>query len=274
MKKYVCTTCGTQYQPSDQEPDGCVICMEERQYVHPDGQTWTTLMEMKESGIYSNRLIHEQPGLTSITTEPRFGIGQTAYLLEEQGYRLLWDCISYLDEATKELLSQDGGIDAIALSHPHYYSTQAEWAKTFDCPIYIHEDDWQWVQDPSDRIIFWKGESNVLSNGITLYRLGGHFKGGAVLHWENTRTNQGVLLTGDIIQVVADQQWVSFMYSYPNLIPLPAEKVGAMARAVKPLSYNQLYNAFHREIPDNADQAVQRSAERYIKALNGSWFST
>lgn len=61
--------------------------------------------------------------------------------------------------------------------------------------------------------------------GVTLYRLGGHFNGGSVLHWENDVNKQGVLLTGDIIQVVADRQWVSFMYSYPNLIPLPANKV-------------------------------------------------
>ena len=109
---------------------------------------------------------------------------------------------------------------------------------------------------------------------MVLYRLGGHFKGGAILHWMKNSENCGTLLTGDIIQVVADQMWVSFMYSYPNLIPLPAEKVEKMANTLKPLQFNQLYNAFHKEIPNKADLAVQKSAERYISALNGTWFNT
>jgi hypothetical protein len=34
-----------------------------------------------------------------------------------------------------------------------------------------------------------------------------------------------VLLIGNIIQVVVDHKWINFIYSYPNLIPLPAKKV-------------------------------------------------
>lgn len=70
----------------------------------------------------------------------------------------------------------------------------------------------------------------------------------SVLHWEEGNDGKGILLTGDIIQVVADERWVSFMYSYPNLIPLPARKVEEMVNRVKPLQFNRLYNAFHRVV--------------------------
>ncbi|WP_335870990.1 hypothetical protein [Bacillus sp. 2205SS5-2] len=274
MEKYICTTCGTQYPPSSQLPSHCVICSEERQYVNPEGQKWTTLTHMLESQTYNNSFQSEQKGLTSLTTEPRFGIGQTAYVVEEKGFRLLWDCLSYLDQDTKHRLLLEGGLDAIALSHPHYYSTQVEWAEAFNCPIYIHEDDKQWVQRPSDQIIFWSGETNKLSKGITLHRLGGHFKGGAVLHFVRSDEKMGILLSGDIIQVVADNNWVSFMYSYPNLIPLPGSTVERIAHKVKPLPFSQLYNAFQGKIPSDADQIIQKSAQRYIAALNGEWFQT
>jgi hypothetical protein len=99
--------------------------------------------------------------------------------------------------------------------------------------------------------------------------LGGHFHGGNVLHWENDVNKQGVLLTGDIIQIVADRQWVSFMYSYPNLIPLPANKVQEMAAKVSAPNFDRLYNAFHRVIKEDANQSVQKSAKRYIEALEG-----
>lgn len=274
MSYYICTTCGAQYPQSQEELTDCQICNEERQYVNLSGQSWTTLEAMRQCKVYSNEILQEEELLYSITTKPEFAIGQTAYLIQNHGFNVLWDCITYLDEKTIEEINRLGGIEAIALSHPHYYSTQVEWAETFNAPIYIHEDDKEWAVRPSNKIIFWSGESLELTNSITLNRLGGHFKGGTVLHWENGNHNKGILLTGDIIQVVADRQWVSFMYSYPNLIPLPASKVREMADKVKGLSFNRIYNAFHRVVLEHADLAVQKSADRYIKALQGTLFNT
>ncbi|WP_226678317.1 MBL fold metallo-hydrolase [Mesobacillus jeotgali] len=271
MNHFICNTCGVQYPHSAHAPETCLICADERQYIHPDGQSWTTLQQLVDSGNYKNTIIQEEEGLYSLTTTPSFAIGQTAYLVQNEGFNLLWDCITYLDEKTENEIHSLGGIDAIALSHPHYYSTQVEWAERFGASIYIHEADRQWVTRPSDRIIFWSGDSLKLNGGVTLHRLGGHFHGGSVLHWENDVNKQGVLLTGDIIQVVADRQWVSFMYSYPNLIPLPATKVQEMAAKVSVLNFDRLYNAFHRVIKENAHQSVQKSAMRYIEALEGKF---
>ncbi|WP_347551854.1 hypothetical protein ABFG93_07165 [Pseudalkalibacillus hwajinpoensis] len=273
MKRFICITCGTQYPLSEDKPEVCPICLEERQYVNPDGQEWITLEAMQQEQ-FQNEIIKEEQGLYSVTTSPSFAIGQTAYVVQEKDFSLLWDCISYLDPKTIQRLNELGGINAIALSHPHYYSTQVEWAEAFNVPIYIHEDDQEWVMRKSEHIQFWSGEKLELANGLTIYRLGGHFKGGAVLHVRNGNEGKGTLLTGDIIQVVADQNWVSFMYSYPNLIPLPVNKVNEMAEKVKPLTYNQIYNAFHKKVANDADQAVQHSAERYIRALSGELFHT
>jgi hypothetical protein len=274
VNKFVCTTCGTQYPDSSRPPSSCMICEEERQYVNPNGQAWTTLEKLIESQKYKNKILLEEENLYSITTSPSFGIGQTAYFIKGNDFNVLWDCITYLDERTIEEIHQMGGINAIALSHPHYYSAQIEWAKAFDVPIYIHEDDKEWIVNPSDHIILWSGEKLVLHEGMTIYRLGGHFKGGAVLHWEDGNEGNGVLLTGDIIQVVADRKWVSFMYSYPNLIPLPAKTVREMAEKVKPLSFNRIYNAFHKIVKEDANQSVQLSANRYIRAVQGELFQT
>lgn len=266
MNHYICETCGVQYKETLNSPECCLICSDERQYINPEGQSWTTIDLLIDSGQYNNQLIKEEEGLHSITTTPSFAIGQTAYLIQNHDFNLLWDCITYIDDETVAEINRLGGIDAIALSHPHYYSTQVEWAEKFDAVIYIHENDKEWVTRPSDRIIFWSGESLQLDEGITLYRLGGHFDGGSVLHWKK---KQGTLFSGDIIQVVADRQWVSFMYSYPNLIPLPAEQVKEMAQKVNELQFEKLYNAFHRIIKEKANQSVQKSAKRYIDALEG-----
>jgi hypothetical protein len=196
-------TCGVQYQETI-IPSDCIVCSEERQYVNPNGQTWTTLEEMKQTNNYQNDIINEEPGLHSITTIPEFGIGQTAYLVQESGFNVLWDCIMYIDEETIKQINKLGGIQAIALSHPHYYSTQVEWSDAFDAPIYIHQDDKEWITRKSDKIKFWSGESLNLQDGLMLHRLGGHFKGGSVLEWRKGNNHKGFLLTGDIIQVLVE----------------------------------------------------------------------
>jgi hypothetical protein len=273
LKYYICETCGVQNESSIEAPEICTICNEERQYVNPNGQSWTTLEKMIIAN-YKNIINLEEKGLYSLKTIPEFGIGQTAYIVQSGDFNLLWDCITYIDEKTIKKINELGGIQAIALSHPHYYSTQVEWAESFDVPIYIHEDDKKWVMRPSDKIIYWSGESLELHKGIFIHRLGGHFKGGSVLEWKDGNEQKGILLTGDIIQVVADSKWVSFMYSYPNLIPLPASKVRQMTNIVQELEFDRLYNAFHRIVKKDAKISVQKSAERYIDALNGTLFNT
>ena len=77
-----------------------------------------------------------------------------------------------------------GGISAIAVSHPHFYSSMVEWSRAFGgVPIYLHAADRQWVMRPDKGIVFWEGETRALGDGLTLIRCGGHFDGGTVLHW-------------------------------------------------------------------------------------------
>lgn len=274
LSNYICETCGVQYAGSTQEPTECIICKEERQFVSSKGQSWTTLEKMIESGTYKTMVNLEEEGLYSINTNPSFGIGQTAYLIKNDEFNLLWDCTTYFDQNTIKTINELGGLDAIALSHPHYYSSQVEWAETFDAPIYIHEDDREWVTRKSEKIVFWSGETLELSEGIILQRIGGHFKGGTVLEWRNGNRQNGVLLCGDIIRVVADQNWVSFMYSYPNFIPLPSVTVERISKRMNELKFTRLYDAFHRVIKEDAAQRVQSSAKRYVEAIDGKLFNT
>src|SRR5947207_6971938 len=97
---------------------------------------------------------------------------------------------------------------------------------------------------PDNAIVFWEGESRTLAEGLTLVRCGGHFDGGTVLHWAGGAGEKGALLTGDILQVVGDRKHVSFMYSYPNYIPLPTAAVERIVRAVEPFAYDRIYGAF------------------------------
>ena len=267
MPNYICVTCGTQYPASNEPPPHCLICEEERQYIGWKGQQWTTLDDMRRT--HHNKIQDEEPGLTGIGTEPSFAIAQRA-LLVQGSHNMLWDCITLLDDDTIQAVKDLGGISAIAISHPHYYSCMVEWSRAFGgVPIYIHEADRQWVVRPDDAIVFWKGETCALGDGLTLIRCGGHFDGASVLHWAAGAGGRGALLSGDTIQVVSDRRWVSFMYSYPNLIPLNAPTIQRIVQSVEPYPFERIYGAWwERNVASDAKAAVKRSVDRYVQAIS------
>ena len=269
MPNFICTTCGTQHGQSDQPPTVCAICQDERQYVKTTGQQWTTLDKLRLSHRVSMRA--EEPGLIGIGIEPHFAIGQRALWLRAGKTHVLWDCVSLVDDAMVQAIQAWGGLSAIAISHPHYYSSMVEWSQALGgVPIYLHAADRRWVMRQDRAIVFWEGESRELGDGVTLVRCGGHFDGGTVLHWAGGADGKGALLTGDIIQAVADRKHVSFMYSYPNYIPLSAAAVQRIVDAVEPFAYDRVYGAFWDMVIDqDGKAAVERSAARYVKAIGG-----
>jgi hypothetical protein len=92
-----------------------------------------------------------------------------------------------------------------------------------------------------------------------------------VLHWSGGGGGHGVLLTGDVLQVGQDRKSVSFMYSYPNYIPLDAASVRRIGAAVEPYGFDQLYGAWwERNILSGAKEIVQRSIQRYLRAIGAA----
>lgn len=267
---YICVTCGVQYAPSAQPPARCAICDDERQYAGWRGQRWTTLAKMA-SGGHRNELREEEPGLTSIGTTPRLAIGQRALLVRTEAGNVLWDCQSFIDDETIDAVRALGGVQAIGISHPHFYGVNIEWSRAFGgVPVYIHADDGQWVMYPAPEVRLWEGDTAEPVPGLTLIRLGGHFAGAAVLHWPGGADGRGAVLCGDTIQVVMDRRYVSFMYSYPNLIPLAPREIERIRTAMRGYRFERLYGAWDgRVVMADGLAAIERSADRYLRALQG-----
>ena len=169
MPHFICTTCGTQFAESAEPPADCRICCDERQYVGLAGQHWTLLELMLDE--HENHFEVVAPGITSVETRPTFAIGQRALLVQHPDGNVLWDCVSFVDQETVDSLAALGGVSAIAISHPHFYSSMVEWSQAFgDVPIYCHDGDAAWVSRPDPRVTFWGGETHPIVNGLTLVR--------------------------------------------------------------------------------------------------------
>lgn len=267
MDTFICVTCGSQFPPSPEPPAACPICEDERQYIGLSGQEWISLRKLRQK--HHNVFFQEGLGLWGISTEAKFAIGQRALLVQAATGNILWDCVSLIDRDTVELVRALGGLSAIAVSHPHYYSSMVEWSLCFGgIPIFIHADDREWVQRPDPLIRFWTGESHSIADGLTLIRVGGHFTGYQVLHWAGGEHGRGALLTGDMPQVCPDRRYVSFMYSYPNYIPLDAATVRRIAATLDRWEFEKLYGAWQGfTVEGNAKEALRKSAERYLRVI-------
>lgn len=259
----LCKACGTSFETTDSSPAQCKICEDERQFVPVTGQAWIGLDRLMAS--HSNKWQQHKPYLLSLKTVPNFAINQRAFILRTPEGNILWDCIANLDDATKTLIAALGGLKAIAISHPHYYTTMQDWAAEFDAPIYLHASDREWIMRDSPWITLWEGDTLTLATDVRIIRLGGHFPGGSVLHWAQ---DGGMLLAGDILQVTPGADAVSFMWSYPNMLPLPAATIEDIMRRLSAVRFSKLYGAFEgQNITENADDIVRRSGEKYIACL-------
>ncbi|KFD43953.1 hydrolase [Cellulosimicrobium sp. MM] len=263
----MCRTCAVEHA---ERPAVCAICADERQWVPPTGQAWTTLAELAAAG---ERLVLEElePDLFGLTSEPSVGIGQQAKVVRTPAGTLLWDPPGYVDDAAVEQVRALGPVVAIAASHPHMFGVQVEWSRALgDVPVLVAEADAHWVARPDRVVETWTGEREVLP-GVVLSQPGGHFPGSAVVHWAAGADGRGVLLSGDTIFANPDRTSVSFMRSYPNRIPLSAAVVLRVAERVARRPFERLYNNFEGVIPADARAVVLRSAQRHAAWVRGDF---
>lgn len=268
MTKYICETCGTQHGDSKEAPSHCAICEDERQYVGWDGQRWSTHEALRQSHV---QRIEEENGLLAFGVSPAFAIDQRAFLLPTDAGNILWESLSVVTEEAVDAIRACGGVDRIVVSHPHFYAAMGEWSDALGgVPITIHEADRQWVQRPHTAIELWSGDELALSDNVTLVRCGGHFAGSTALHWAGGPRRGGALFSGDALQVAVDRRHVSFMYSYPNLVPMRTSDVITMRDRLAKYDFEDVFGyTWGRNIIGGGREAVDVSFARHLAAVKG-----
>jgi Metallo-beta-lactamase superfamily len=259
---WICATCGNHYPEDRSPPEVCRICADERQWVPPSGQRWTTAAELAAAG-HRGDVREVEPGLLGIGVDPPVAIGQRALLVATAEGNLLWDPPGYLDEAAVAAVAGAGGLRAVTASHPHFYGAMAEWSRAFDAEVLLCEADAGWLTCPPERPpVAWSGSREVLP-GVTLVQCGGHFAGSAVVHWAAGAGGAGALFSGDTIMVTPGEDRVTFLRSAPNRLPLPERAVRGVVEAVRPYPYDRIYGGWWEPVlRRDARAVVERFAER------------
>jgi hypothetical protein len=163
-----------------------------------------------------------------------------------------------------EFIKSKGDLKAIAFSHPHYYSTMNDWAEVFNCPVYIHQNDEQWVFNMGDNVTLWTGAEKELWDGIKIINIGGHFPGSSILHVPFLSPG-GAVLCGDTFAIAPSKRHISAMYSYPNRIPLPLHEMHRLKKQMSGIPFDTMYGyADFQNIYLNAKELLENSMEKYV----------
>ena len=266
MTVFMCHGCGTQYADGTEPPAVCVICTDDRQYVEWSGQRWITHDEL--AGDHTVR-IELDGDLLGVGVAPAFAIPQRALHLQTDAGNILWDCTSLVTPAAVAALADRGGVDLIAISHPHFYSSMVEWSDALGgVPILLHAADRDWVQRTSPNVQHWSGDVHRLSATVALHHLPGHFPGSSALHWSAAPGGRRALLAGDSVHVAQNRQHVSFVHSVPNHLPMHRDAVDGIRRRLHGLEIDDIYGfTWGLNIIGDGRAALDRSFERFFAAI-------
>ncbi|KAK5663559.1 hypothetical protein OQA88_3990 [Cercophora sp. LCS_1] len=259
----ICVACGTQFPTTGCHTlKACFICDDPRQYTPASGQSFTTLSAIRSRHKNEFRSHPDDSRLISITTTPKFAIGQRAILIRTPAGNILWDCVTLLDSETITGIQKLGGLKGIVISHPHYYSTHVEWAAAFNCPVYLAAEDKQWIARPSEHPVFLDQveteiDADWRKTGIKVIKLGGHFPGSLVLLFEEHlfvadtlmitpagMANWRVNALGEPRERPPGVNTFAFMWSIPNYIPLGPDDISRMWDILKEYTFTSTHGAF------------------------------
>lgn len=264
--EWICRTCGVEQAITEDPPAACAICSDERQYVLPSGPAWTTADELVATGhvLAADEL---EPGLWGFRSRPGVGIGQTSLLARSPAGNLMFDVPPFVDPAALAQIRELGGVAAIVASHPHMYGSQVAWSHALGgVAVYVARRDAGWVQRHDPVIVHWNDPFEVLP-GVVARQVGGHFPGQTVVRWPGS-DGVAVLLAGDACSVRPDGN-VTFLRSYPNMIPLSPRGVRQIAAGFDTLGYDRLYDNFAGCLARDASRIVRFSADRYVAWITG-----
>ncbi|CAM1500446.1 Fc.00g096080.m01.CDS01 [Cosmosporella sp. VM-42] len=276
LKLLICETCGTQFPASDRTAiTTCRICDDPRQFVPPSGQSFTTLADLHKTREDEFTTYAADPRITFIQSTPKFAIGQRAILIQTPAGNVLWDCITVFSEKTVDQIKSMGPLQAIVISHPHFYSTHVQWARAFECPVYLAAEDKEWTtMDSSHQVMVTETETEIIP-GVKAIKLGGHFPGSMVLSWDRHLFIADTLMTtaagmgkwevdslGATRTKPPSLNTFSFLYSIPNYIPLNVEELSRMWGILRNYDFQATHGGFA-----GMDIEDQRIKERVLESM-------
>lgn len=265
-----CRVCGVEYDTRTL-PELCPICADDRQYLAPDGaQHWVDPYEYGRRHDGDVQVVELEPGLWAVNGPRGVGIGQQAKIIATSIGTVMVDAPAVITPSAIEAVATLGPTLAIIPSHPHMFGLQSLWSAALgNAPVYVSAADEHWLGARPAHLRLWDGALSP-APGVRASQPGGHFPGSSVVHWVGS-DGKGVLLSSDTVGVNRDGKTASFMWSFPNYIPLSAAVTRRIVTHIDRYEFDRIYGNFPSAITKDAKARVTASADRHIAWLGGEF---
>lgn len=243
MNFYLCTNCGF-WQQHFAIPTSCPVCSDFRH--SPPLAGWEFLNEAEVARVATTK-IRDDGDVAVFSSEPGFGIGPSGYLLRHEGGNVLFDLTPYYSPQALQFIADAGGAAWLSASHPHTYGMAWRLQNEFSPQVAIHIFDLKWTNAFNTTFPF-NGRLELLP-GLTLFHVGGHFEGQAILHWRD----KGILFAGDMVKFHFEGDalsGISTHKAFNRKIPMSHGEIRRYRAIVEKLEFDIVYTSFDRAACD------------------------
>jgi glyoxylase-like metal-dependent hydrolase (beta-lactamase superfamily II) len=237
---FSCSNCG-HWQRYFATPPDCPVCTDTRNDLPEDG--WDFRTEQQVAGILAGSWRPLARDMVAFTTAPRYGLNGTGWLLLHPEGNIAFEAAPYYTPPMLDEIRRLGGIRILAASHVHGYGALWQLQREFEPEVMaIQREDLRMtkafrVNWPYDAVLH-------LPTGQTLYHVGGHYEGQAVLHDPARRT----LFCGDAFKIDQDERGenlaVSSHKAFHKDIPLTPDELRRYREVIAPLDFDTVCTPF------------------------------
>ena len=230
MTVFLCRACGTSF-PDAEAPPAALPDLRRRAAVRAERRPGLDDRARRWPPGTATPGSSSSPGSLSLQTVPAFAINQRAFLVATPAGNLLWDCVALLDAATEAIVRgarRAGGDRDLAPALLHHDAGLGRGLRRAGATCTPPTGAGSCARTrrsgsgTATRLPVLPGVTAGAARRPLRRRHGRALGGGA--------DGDGALLAGDILQVTPGAHGVSFLWSYPNMLPLPAAD-GAAARS-------------------------------------------
>ncbi|MFT8246680.1 MBL fold metallo-hydrolase [Roseomonas sp. BN140053] len=240
LSPYACSNCG-HWQRHFAPPPDCPVCTDTRNDLPEDG--WHFRPAAEVAGMLHGSWRRLDRDMVAFNTAPRFGLNGTGWLLLHPEGNLAFEAAPFYTEPMLDEIRRLGGIRYLAASHVHGYGALWQLQDVFQPDILaIQKDDLRLTK--AFRVTWPYDEALELPTGQTLFHVGGHYEGQAVLHDPARR----ILFCGDAFKVDQDEAGenlaVSTHKAFHKNIPLTPGELRRYRDVIAPLDFDTVCTPF------------------------------
>ena len=258
LEHYTCTNCGY-WQQYFAAPPNCPVCSDVRNALPENGWEFVRAEEMfnrERRCELKCRWREIDEGIWMFSNEPPLGIGSSGYLIECATGNIAFESPGWWTRDALAFIHNLGGVKFVSSSHPHGFGAIYQLEEFYPgATIAFQREAVQFTKNLAVNFVF--DDVLAINEAATLYHVGGHYEGQAVLYYEPRK----ILFCGDALKfdlnAAGKTVGISCHKAFHKQIPLSKKEIENYLRVIGNLDFRQVCSPFEHAPDAKTADAVR-----------------